>query len=172
MTLTTKQLLQAYDVLTQGVVCLDDNLRQGVLVYVESLLVEQGMPRDKYLSLDDLRCDYPFVRMGSYMPIDFFSADSGANNVAASDNDANFKPISIKLCTVSLQDGPRPAHCWQMMGTYRADHVIEAINALLEILSNKHYFNYCATCNMIRPTGYLDEDQVCEYCCEELLGAA
>lgn len=171
MTLTTKQIARAYDVLNQGVVCLDDNLRQGVLVYVESLLVQHNIPRDNYLALEDLRCDYPYVRMGSYMPIDFFAL-VGGHNLATSCNDVNFRPVSIKLCTVSLKGGRMATHQWELVDTYRDDQIIHAIEILLEILSDESYFDYCKVCNQVRPTGLLDREQVCDCCCAELLEVA
>lgn len=170
MTFTTKQLLQAYDVLVQGVVHLDDNLRQGVLVYIESLLVEQGVPRNRYLTLDDLDSHYPYARLASYMPIDFFNIDEQRSMRPC--NDANFKPISLKVCTVIQEDGHKPVHRWYTVGTFRCDHIIEAIHALLETLSNEDYFSQCKICNSMRPAGYLDEDKVCDCCCDELLGVA
>ncbi|RWX57122.1 hypothetical protein [Photobacterium chitinilyticum] len=169
MTFSKKQLARAYDVLIQGVVCLDDNLRQGVLVYIESLLLEQGIQRDKYLSLEDLHSHYPYVCMGSYMPIDFFNADNLGLITAC--NDENFKPISLKVCTV-LQGGHKPVHRWHTVGTYRCDDIISAIHVLLETLSNGAYFNPCKTCNTIRPAGYLDDEQVCGCCHDGLLGVA
>lgn len=171
MTLTTRKLVRAYDVLTQGMVCLDDNLRQGVFVYVESLLVAHSVKRKNYLTLDDLRCDYPFVRMGSYMPIDFFGQAAGEGQTTGC-IDASFKPVSIKMCSVSHRDGHMPTHNWELVGTFRDVHILEAIDALLDILSNEEYFDYCTHCNQITPVGMLDQYQVCGYCCEELLGVA
>ena len=169
MILTTKQLTQAYGVMLQGLVSLDDNLRQGVLVYIESLMLEQGIKREKYLSLDDLNSHYPYVCMGSYMPIDFFNVDSPCSMAAC--NDQNFKPISLKLCTV-IQNDHKPVHRWQTVGTFRCDDIVGAIDTLLETLSNNDFFEQCTSCNMIRPAGYLDHDQVCNCCSDELLGVA
>ncbi|MCG7588696.1 hypothetical protein [Photobacterium sp. OFAV2-7] len=167
--MTTKQLTQAYGVMLQGLVSLDDNLRQGALVYIESLMLEQGIKREKYLSLDDLNGHYPYICMGSYMPIDFFNVDSPCTRVAC--NDQNFKPISLKLCTV-IQDNHKPVHRWQTVGTFRCDDILDAIHMLLETLSNDDIFRQCVSCNKIRPAGYLNSEQVCDCCSDAMLGVA
>ncbi|PSU34808.1 hypothetical protein [Photobacterium lutimaris] len=129
MNLTRHQLKQAYLSLNNGTVCLDDHLAQGVLVYVEGLMISEGIERDCYLSLDTLTKVSAKVRMGSVMPIDFFGLKD------TSCDEGNFKPISLKVCElVSLPDG-QTGRRWKTLANFAESDIAVAMEILLLVIS-------------------------------------
>ncbi|PSW09970.1 hypothetical protein C9I98_25435 [Photobacterium sanctipauli] len=169
--MNNKKLKQAFAALSQGTVCLDEHLRQGVLVYIEGLLIGQGIERDRYLDIEDLTCQFPYVRMSSILPIDFFGLNENPNNCRPC-RDESFKPISLKVCSVSFDEHNCIQYDWHNLQNFRAEDIIEAIHALIDLLNNPDYFAPCVMCDEVRPSNYLDKDNVCECCSEKLLGAA
>ena len=139
MNLTKHQLKQAYVSLNNGAVCLDDHLAQGVLVYVEGLMISEGIERDCYLSLDTLTKVSAKVRMGSVMPIDFFGMQESACD------DDNFKPISLKVCeSVLLSDGQTERR-WKTLANFAESDIAIALEILLLVISElSELEDYCA----------------------------
>ncbi|UTV26542.1 hypothetical protein [Photobacterium atrarenae] len=149
----------AHQLLLQQMVYIDEHLRQGALVYIESLLVEHHIPRSHYLTLDDLGGAYPFLRLTSRVPIDFFTP------VLPSEcDDENFQPIELNLCTVTQRPGLKPVHHWQRVNSFRCIYVLEALHCLLETLSNPAYFQRCRICQRVFAAGHLDAGQICGHC--------
>ncbi|PSW14689.1 hypothetical protein C9J01_09750 [Photobacterium rosenbergii] len=139
MNLTRHQLKQAYVSLNNGAVCLDDHLAQGVLVYVEGLMISEGIERDCYLSLDTLTKVSAKVRMGSVMPIDFFGV-----NESACDSD-NFKPISLKVCESVMLDDGETSRRWKTLANFAQSDVAIAMEMLLLVISElSELEDYCA----------------------------
>ncbi|WP_299021839.1 hypothetical protein [uncultured Photobacterium sp.] len=171
MALTKQQLIKAYKVLAQGVVYLDEKLSLGVLVYIEAKAVEFGIARDEYLTLENLQSSFPYVSMGSYMPINFFG--NQATDVALPlYHESILKPISLKLCKVIPQEGFCSIHRWTTVASYSEDQIEEAIHALIAVLGNDEHFSQCIQCKNYRPSGYIDDVQTCECCKEQLLVVA
>lgn len=165
MALQEQQLKKAYEMLSQGLVNLDDNLIQGVLVYIEAKAVEFGLPRRTYLSLDKLRCSFPFVSMGSFMPINFF----GVQTVDLTRHrDTGFKPITLKVCKVNRDDAENFSHRWVTVGRYPEEQAEEAILMLIEVLCDEELFGQCSHCQKYRPHGYIDVELICDCCNEQL----
>ncbi|MEF1219761.1 hypothetical protein REH76_18545, partial [Photobacterium damselae] len=54
------KLSLAIEALYHGLAYIDDNLRQGVLVYIESERVNYDIPRVNMLTLEGLSSAYPF----------------------------------------------------------------------------------------------------------------
>ncbi|WEM40960.1 hypothetical protein PTW35_09910 [Photobacterium sp. DA100] len=129
MNLTRHQLKQAYLSLKNGAVCLDDHLAQGVLVYVEGLMISEGIERDSYLSLDTLTKVSAKVRMGSLMPIDFFGL-----NARPCEED-NFKPISLKVCELVSQPNGQSVRRWKTLANFSASDFTIAMEILLLVIS-------------------------------------
>ncbi|EAS44963.1 hypothetical protein C9J48_23540 [Photobacterium profundum] len=160
MEISRNQLKQTLDVLSQGYVCLDENLRQGVLVYIESQLIEQTVERDKYLSLECFHCEYPYARMGSATDIDFFDGQAMTKNDQTPIND-RFKTIDIRICSVVGTHHSKPIYRWKTIGRFQENEILEAINALIVSLGSDEYFSYCASCHEVKPTGHLNNN-ACE----------
>ncbi|MGF1736502.1 hypothetical protein [Photobacterium satsumensis] len=129
MNLTRNQLKQAYVSLKNGAVCLDDHLAQGVLVYVEGLMISEGVERDCYLSLDTLTKVSAKVRMGSVMPIDFFGLKDSTCD------DDNFKPISLKVCESTIQADGQSGRRWKTLANFAANDIAVAMEILLLVIS-------------------------------------
>jgi hypothetical protein len=157
MEISRNQLKQTLDVLSQGYVCLDENLRQGVLVYIESQLIERTVERDQYLSLDCFHCDYPYVRMGSVTDIDFFNGQEMTKENKPFIGD-RFNTIDIRICSVVDIHLSKPVYRWETVGRFQEHEILDAINALIVSLGSDKYFSYCASCHEVKPTGYLDNN--------------
>ncbi|MDV5168615.1 hypothetical protein [Photobacterium rosenbergii] len=139
MNLTRHQLKQAYVSLKNGAVCLDDHLAQGVLVYVEGLMISEGIERDCYLSLETLTKVSAKVRMGSVMPIDFF----GMNEAPCGDE--NFKPISLKICESFILTDGQIGRRWKTLANFAESDVAIAMEILLLVISElSELDDYCA----------------------------
>ncbi|MEJ2762892.1 hypothetical protein VV869_02790 [Photobacterium sp. MCCC 1A19761] len=155
----------AHHLLSQQMVYIDEHLRQGALVYIESLLVESHIPRTHYLTLDDLSSPYPMLSLTSWMAVDFFSAAP-----LPSCQDDPLRPIKLTLCTVVQQPDAKPVHRWQTLGTFRCEDALEAIQGLLIALNNPAYFATCRTCDLGCAAGYLNVQQLCCNCVEVPVG--
>lgn len=155
--ISRNQLKQTLDVLSQGYVCLDENLRLGALVYIESQLIEQTVERDQYLSLEFFHCDYPYARMGSATDIDFFNGQELTKEDKPSIGD-RFNTIDIRICSVVGTHLSKPIYRWKTIGRYQEHEILEAINALIVSLGSNEYFSYCASCNEVKPTGHLNNN--------------
>ncbi|MGR5065245.1 hypothetical protein [Photobacterium sp. DNB22_13_2] len=129
MNLTRHQLKQAYLSLNNGTVCLDDHLAQGVLVYVEGLMISEGIERDSYLSLETLTKVSAKVCMGSAMPIDFF----GLKDTACTDD--NFKPISLKVCESVILSNGQIGRRWKTLANFAERDITVAMELLLLVIS-------------------------------------
>lgn len=158
MTFSVEQLSVAHQLLLQQMVYIDEHLRQGALVYIESLLVEHHIPRTHYLTLDDLGSAYPFLRLTSRMPIDFFT------QALPPECDEHFQPIELNLCIVTQSPDLTLVHRWQRVHSFRCLHVLEALQCLLETLSNPAYFDRCRVCQQVLAAGTLDAGRVCACC--------
>ncbi|WP_231854940.1 hypothetical protein [Photobacterium profundum] len=155
--ISRNQLKQTLDVLSQGYVYLDENLRQGVLVYIESQLIEQTVERDQYLSLECFHCDYPYARMGSATDIDFFNGQEVTKEDKPFIGD-RFKTIDIRICCVIGTHLSKPVYRWKTIGRFQEHEILEAINALIVSLGSDEYFSYCASCLEVKPTGHLNNN--------------
>ncbi|MGF1723958.1 hypothetical protein L4D12_04510 [Photobacterium nomapromontoriensis] len=133
MDITEKQLKQAYRALLEGAVCIDDNLALGVLVYVDSLMVIQGITRKDYLTYEQLQTPDSLIRMGSLMPIDFFGSNDNPNNCKPC-RDSNFKPITLKVCDLIELPDQYPERNWRTVAQFESDDIASAIHTLLNML--------------------------------------
>ncbi|UXI00033.1 hypothetical protein [Photobacterium sp. TY1-4] len=161
MVFSVEQLSLVHQLLSQRLVYIDAHLRQGALVYIESLLVESHIPRTHYLTLDDLSSPYPMLRLTSWMPVDFFSSAP-----SPSCQDDPLRPIKLTLCTAKQQPNARPIHRWQTLGTFRCADALQAIQCLLIALNNPAYFSTCRACELGCAAGYLNARQLCCNCVE------
>lgn len=130
---TEIQLKQAYSALLNGAVRLDDHLALGVLVYVDSLLISQGVDRDQYLSCEHLQNPHSRILMYTLMPIDFFGSNDSPNN-ARPCRDTNFKPITLKVCDLIESPEQHPVRHWRTVAQFESGDITHAIHTLINML--------------------------------------
>ncbi|MGR2767251.1 hypothetical protein ACUYOF_06930 [Photobacterium ganghwense] len=162
MVFTNAQLTTIHHALTKGAVCLDDHLVQGVLVYVESMVISHGIERFDYLELSQLQNPCAYIRMRSLQPINFFN-DCDEPDVERVCRDQNFKPITLQVCYPVYYPNADPEPEWQTYARYERAQVIEAINTMLSLLCDQQ-FTSCRRCQCYLPTGFMTNGK-CRYCC-------
>ncbi|HIF9209578.1 TPA: hypothetical protein ACX6QM_002842 [Photobacterium damselae] len=141
------KLSLAIEALYHGLAYIDDNLRQGVLVYIESERVNYDIPRVNMLTLEGLSSAYPFVRMTSRVAIDFFGmTETEKTNVDY------LLPIEIQVCTSSADSVT--GYQWQTVARFHEAHIFEAMDKLIDCLASPQYFVQCEECKRVSPVGF------------------
>lgn len=141
------KLSLAIEALYHGLAYIDDNLRQGVLVYIESERVNYDIPRVNMLTLEGLSSAYPFVRMTSRVAIDFFGMTEPEKT-----NVDHLLPIEIQVCTSSADSVT--GYQWQTVARFHEAHIFEAMDKLIDCLASPQYFEQCEECKMVSPVGF------------------